>query len=107
MDPNRIALIYIGDERSRAVCSLLLRHSGFRVYEVQAPERIIDSARDLTAELIVADLALNERDTLQQQLLDNLPNTRCLFIHERQTLAALEQTLRASVGAPADSSSQN
>ena len=107
MNTWRTAVLLVRDQRSRTLCSLLLNHQGFRVFEAPSPDQIIALAEAQRADLIVADLTTSERPILQLELTNHLPGTRCLFIQERQSLEVLENTLLATVGVPADSSSKN
>jgi hypothetical protein len=100
-------VLCIRDERSRAVCSLLLRHQGFRAVEGMTATETVDLAVTHGAELVVADLDLDERTAMHKDLVTRLPGVILLFVHQKQSLERLEQAIRASLRRPADNPSAN
>ena len=101
------AVLCIRDERSRAVCSLLLRHQGFRALESIDPIQTIELAIQTDARLVIADLDLEERTAMHRSLVTRLPGVVLLFVHEKQSLEKLEQVIRTTVKRPADHASSN
>lgn len=101
------AVLCIRDERSRAVCSLLLRHQGFRAIESTDPVESVDLAVQNDVRLVIADLDLAERTEMHQALVARLPGVVLLFIHEKQSLDHLEQMIRSTLTRPADTASTN
>ena len=101
------AVLCIRDERSRAVCSLLLRHQGFRAIESESPAEAVNLAVAHGSLLVIADLNMDERTRMHQQLLTRLPGVTLLFVHEKQSLERLNQVIRTTLAHPADSPSSN
>ena len=107
MPSRRSAVLLVRDERSRAVCSLLLRHQGFRVLEASDTNSAITQAVDGEADLILADLGVEERASLHRELMNKLPDATCLFVNERQPVDVLERRIHSTTKTPADNASRN
>ena len=101
------AVLCIRDDRSRAVCSLLLRHQGFRAIESVDPGESIELAIQSDARLVIADLDLEERTSMHRSLVTRLPGVILLFVHEKQSLEKLDQVIRTTLKRPADQASSN
>ncbi|HSL70751.1 MAG TPA: hypothetical protein VK864_10955 [Longimicrobiales bacterium] len=92
-NPRRIAILLIDDTHSRTVCSVLLRHRGYRVVEVSAAAELVATAVSECADLVVAD-ANAETNALQDQLLGELPGVSCMFVSGR-----MDETLVSALDA--------
>jgi DNA-binding NtrC family response regulator len=87
-DPRKTQTIVllIGDERSRAVCSVALRSSGYEVLVADGVRDVVALARADGAQLVIADLPFDERTRLHRELAEHLPGVNCLFVHQRYAL---------------------
>jgi hypothetical protein len=79
----RAAVLLIRDERSRAVCSLLLRQQGYHVLECDTIESALLSIRTSVAEVILVDLPPRERLELQREIIVRKSRVTVLLVHER------------------------
>jgi len=89
---NRNAVVLIRDERSRAVCSLLLRHQGYTVYEAAHAEDVLEITLDHPVDLVVSDLAGEARADLQNALA-GVPGLSCMFVRLRHDLREVDHML--------------
>lgn len=87
----RGAVLLVTDERSRAVCSLLLRHQGYRVYEASHSEDVLNLATRHDIGLVVADAMGEAREALKQAL-TLVPGISCMFVRLRHDLREVEPT---------------
>jgi CheY-like chemotaxis protein len=92
-DAPRPIVVFIDDPRSRTVCSALLRHEGYGVFEATDETQAIEVAREVNAQLVLADLAPEPREHFHQRLLDELPGVTCLFVHKRDGIDSYTRCL--------------
>ena len=85
-DAPRPVVVFIDDARSRTVCSALLRHEGYRVFEATDEAEAIAVAREVDAQLVLADLEPEPRARFHEELQDALPGVTCLFVHKRDAI---------------------
>ena len=84
---TRTIVLLINDERSRAVCSVALRSSGYQVLVADDVADVVDKARtDGSTPLVIADLPFEERTRLHSELVEQVPGVTCLFVHQRHAL---------------------
>lgn len=106
-NPFRTAVLFVRDERSRLVCSLLLRHDGYRVLEARSSGDALRLIGRLEAELVIADLTPNEQPRFHKLLLDRAPGVYCLFVRERSTLGELREQIDLHTRSDHRSASRN
>jgi CheY-like chemotaxis protein len=93
----RTAVLLIQDERSRTVCSVLLRNEGLRVVEAGSIGELLELAEARGADLVLADVKGADRATLHRELVTQLPGVPCLFIRERMLPEAVAKLVRVSI----------
>src|SRR5688572_17985942 len=91
----RTAVLLIQDERSRTVCSVLLRNEGLRVVEAGSIGELLELAE--AADLVLADVKGADRATLHRELVAQVPGVPCLFIRERMLPEAVAKLVRVSI----------
>lgn len=104
---RRTAVLFVGDERSRLVCSLLLRHDGYRVLEARSSGDALKLIRRQDADLVIADLIPSERPRFHRLMLEQAPGVCCLFVRERSTPNHLRQQIDVYTRRDRGSASRN
>jgi hypothetical protein len=94
---RRTVVLLISDERSRTVCSVVLRHEGMRVLEATSIDELIVLAGEQPVDLVLADVEPEGQAAFERELVEGLPGLACLFVHERMLPEIVTNEVRVSV----------
>jgi DNA-binding response OmpR family regulator len=104
---RRTAVLLIRDNRSRTVCSVLLRHEGVRVLEARTADDVLLLAAAEPVDLVIADLESSEQATLHRELRAQQPRVECLSVRERLEPEVMAKEIRSYIrGEPRDDGSR-